>query len=230
MPRFATDDYSHEGVQWVTIAGCRLGPRFPRVRGLPTLVEWNALVQWEPSDWAIYPDWFDESKPWLSYIPQRSRTLSPGWLWRYHEPADYNLCPSEQDVTLFKFKPGVRGACHDNVMRVETLLYEILPHVRKLDDNFPLPNLAFLDDLYASTDEAMACLWDCRHEVLLMMDFVEIVSNLGLVDEAPVWGAVIDILGIDMPFITVIQLLKHSVPVTYIWGDEERAAAAVKPT
>ncbi|KDQ53985.1 hypothetical protein JAAARDRAFT_197079 [Jaapia argillacea MUCL 33604] len=100
-------------------------------------------------------------------------------------------------------------------------------------------------------DEAMAHLWDCCHEALiklgficfhlhslpewqalnwLVMDFVEIVSNLGLADEAPVRGAVIDILGIDMPFITVIQLLKHSVPVTYMWGDEERAAAVVKPT
>ncbi|KDQ52742.1 hypothetical protein JAAARDRAFT_198078 [Jaapia argillacea MUCL 33604] len=250
-PRFTTDDYSPKGVQWVTIAGCGLGPHFPRVRGLLTSVERNALGQWEPSDWAIYPDWYDESKPWLSYIPQRSRALSPGWLWRYHETADHNLRPGEQDTTLFKFKPGVRIACHDDVMRVETLLYEILPHIRKLDNNFPLPNLAFLDGRYASTDKAMARLWDCCHEALaklgfvcfhlrslpewqalnwLMPDFVEIVSNLGLADEAPVQGAVIDILGINMPFIMVLQLLKHSVPVTYIWSDEERAVAVAKPT
>ncbi|KDQ53065.1 hypothetical protein JAAARDRAFT_197844 [Jaapia argillacea MUCL 33604] len=56
-----------------------------------------------------------------------------------------------------------------------------------------------------------------------MTDFVEIVSNLGLADKAPIWGAVIDILRIDMPFITVIQFLKHSVLVTS-WEPEHNGA------
>ncbi|KDQ49243.1 hypothetical protein JAAARDRAFT_201024 [Jaapia argillacea MUCL 33604] len=205
-PCFALDDYSLDGTQWVTLAGWGLGPRFLCVKRLPTTVEKNVLGQWKPSDWAIYPNWFDE----------RGRT-----------------------------------ACHDDVKRIETLLYEILPHAGSVDDTFPLPNLSFLNNLYTSLDDALARMWDCCHEALvklgfvcyhlhtlpqwdnltwLVEGFVEIVSELGLADEAPVQGAVIDILQIHQPFVTTLQLLRHSVPVTYVWGDDERAAVEEKPT
>ncbi|KDQ65195.1 hypothetical protein JAAARDRAFT_188444 [Jaapia argillacea MUCL 33604] len=100
-------------------------------------------------------------------------------------------------------------------------------------------------------DDALARMWDCCHKALvklgfvcyhlhtlpqwdnltwLVEGFVKIVSDLGLADEAPVRGAIIDILWIHQPFVTTLQLLRHSDPVTYVWGDDKRAAAEEKPT